>query len=84
MLLVNHLRFDRSEKVIFEDINITASPGKIIFIKGNNGTGKTTLLKILTGQIKTTNGNADVLGMNIEQRKLARGRKDGKEVPTWV
>ena len=46
MLLVNNLKFKRSEKIIFENINITASPGNIVFIKGNNGTGKTTLLKL--------------------------------------
>ena len=66
MLLVNHLRFDRSEKVIFEDINITASPGKIIFIKGNNGTGKTTLLKTLVNILKPNEGNIFWMGKKIK------------------
>ena len=47
MLLVNNLKFERSGKVIFENIHIAASSGKIVFVKGNNGTGKTTLLKTL-------------------------------------
>ena len=34
MLLVNNLKFERSGKVIFENIHIAASPGKIVFIKG--------------------------------------------------
>ena len=38
MLLVNNLKFERSGKVIFENIHITASQGKIVFIKGNNAT----------------------------------------------
>ena len=66
MLLVNHLRFDRSEKVIFEDINITASPGKIIFIKGDNGTGKTTLLKTLVNILKPNEGNIFWMGKKIK------------------
>ena len=53
MLLVNNLKFKRSGKVIFENIHIAASPGKIIFIKGNNGTGKTTLLKTLVNILET-------------------------------
>ena len=66
MLLVNHLRFDRSEKVIFEDINITASPGKIIFIKGDNGAGKTTLLKTLVNILKPNEGNIFWMGKKIK------------------
>ena len=57
MLLVNNLKFDRYGKVIFENINITASPGKIIFIKGNNGTGKTTLLKTLVNILEPNEGD---------------------------
>ena len=33
MLLVNDIKFSRSEKIIYENINFSASPGKIIFIK---------------------------------------------------
>jgi len=66
MLLVNNLRFDRSEKVIFEDINITASPGKIIFIKGDNGAGKTTLLKTLVNILKPNEGNIFWMGKKIK------------------
>ena len=57
MLLVNNLKFERSGKIIFENIHITASPGKIIFIKGNNGTGKTTLLKTLVNILEPNEGD---------------------------
>ena len=57
MLLVNNLKFERSGKVIFENIHISASPGKIVFIKGNNGTGKTTLQKTLVNILEPNEGD---------------------------
>ena len=66
MLLVNNLKFKRSGKVIFENINIAASPGKIVFIKGDNGTGKTTLLKTLINILKPNEGDIFWMGKKIK------------------
>ena len=66
MLLVNNLKFERSEKVIFENIHITASSGKIIFVKGNNGTGKTTLLKTLVNILEPSEGDIFWMGKKIK------------------
>ena len=66
MLLVNNLKFERSEKIIFENIHISASPGKIVFIKGNNGTGKTTLLKTLVNILEPSEGDIFWMGKKIK------------------
>ena len=66
MLLVNNLKFKRSEKIIFENINIAAAPGKIVFIKGNNGSGKTTLLKTLVNILKPNEGDIFWMGKKIK------------------
>ena len=66
MLLVNNLRFERSGKIIFENINMTASPGKILFIKGDNGTGKTTLLKTLVNILEPSEGDIFWMGKKIK------------------
>ncbi|SVA81966.1 uncharacterized protein METZ01_LOCUS134820 [marine metagenome] len=66
MLLVNNLKFERSGKIIFENIHIAASPGKIIFIKGNNGTGKTTLLKTLVNILEPNEGDIFWMGKKIK------------------
>ena len=66
MLLVNNLKFERSGKVIFENIHIAASPGKIVFIKGNNGTGKTTLLKTLVNILEPNEGDIFWMGKKIK------------------
>ena len=66
MLLVNNLKFERFGKVIFENIHITASPGKIVFVKGNNGTGKTTLLKTLVNILEPSEGDIFWMGKKIK------------------
>ena len=66
MLLVNNLKFERFGKVIFKNIHIAASPGKIVFIKGNNGTGKTTLLKTLVNILEPNEGDIFWMGKKIK------------------
>ena len=66
MLLVNNLKFERSGKVIFENINIAASSGIIVFVKGNNGTGKTTLLKTLVNILEPSEGDIFWMGKKIK------------------
>ena len=58
-----------------DNIDISVGESEIRGIIGPNGAGKTTLLKILTGQIKTTDGSADVLGMNIEDNVIEVKKK---------
>lgn len=44
------------DRMIFEDVNFRLPPGGIVGIIGPNGTGKTTLLKMLMGQEEPTKG----------------------------
>ena len=47
MLIVKDLSIERLNKKIFENINLSLSPGNITILKGKNGSGKTTLLKTI-------------------------------------
>ncbi len=52
-----NLSFSYEEnKVIFENFNYRFTAGKIYLIRGESGKGKTTLLKLLSAQIKPTKG----------------------------
>ena len=57
MLLVQNITLHRSDKKIFEDINISLSEGKIVILKGRNGSGKTSFLKTILNVLEPTSGS---------------------------
>ena len=65
MLLVQNISLIRSENTIFENINFTLSSGNIICLKGKNGSGKTSLIKILLNLLKQTSGSIFWKGKDI-------------------
>ncbi|WP_246540077.1 cytochrome c biogenesis heme-transporting ATPase CcmA [sulfur-oxidizing endosymbiont of Gigantopelta aegis] len=48
-LKVQNLTCERGYRELFTDLNFMLSPGEVLHIKGENGTGKTSLLRILSG-----------------------------------
>ena len=59
------------------EVELSIERGEFFGLLGPNGAGKTTLLKILTGQLKATNGKAEVLGLDVEKDVLGVKRKIG-------
>ena len=57
MISANNVTLRVGKKALFEDVNIKFTPGNCYGIIGANGAGKSTFLKILSGQIETTNGD---------------------------
>ena len=49
MLTVNNLTVQFGKRILFDEVNITFSPGNCYGIIGANGAGKSTFLKILSG-----------------------------------
>ena len=56
MLLGQNISLNRSNRKIFEDISVSLSPGKIIVLKGKNGSGKTSFIKTILNLLKPTSG----------------------------
>lgn len=56
LLVTKNLGKSLGDKQLFKNVDITLSPGMRLGIVGANGTGKTTLLKILAGEIKQDQG----------------------------
>ena len=48
-LEVKNLACLRNEKVLFSGLNVSISPKSVLFLQGENGSGKTSLLRILCG-----------------------------------
>ena len=65
MLLANNLSFKRSNRYIFRNLDLSISPKKILQIRGRNGIGKTTLIKILSNILKPDTGEIYWKGKNI-------------------
>lgn len=57
MLSVNGVTLQYGKRVLFENVNITFSPGNCYGIIGANGSGKSTFLKILSGEIESNSGD---------------------------
>ncbi|MBQ6589220.1 MAG: ATP-binding cassette domain-containing protein [Butyrivibrio sp.] len=57
MISANNVTLRVGKKALFEEVNIKFTPGNCYGIIGANGAGKSTFLKILSGQIETTNGD---------------------------
>lgn len=61
---VGHM-FD--DKKVLEDVNIQIEAGEIFGLLGPSGAGKTTLINILTGQLKNTYGKCEINGIESNQ-----------------
>ena len=67
MLLINNLSFYRNETKIFENLNLSLNNKKIIQIKGRNGSGKTTFLKVILNILEPNSGEIIWKGKNIKK-----------------
>ena len=60
MISANNVTLRVGKKALFEDVNIKFTEGNCYGIIGANGAGKSTFLKILSGQLETTNGSVHI------------------------
>ena len=57
MIQASNVTYRVGKKALFEDVNIKFTEGNCYGLIGANGAGKSTFLKILSGQLETTNGD---------------------------
>jgi phospholipid/cholesterol/gamma-HCH transport system ATP-binding protein len=67
LVSVRNLTFSRGNNKIFNDISLDFERGKITAIMGPSGTGKTTLLKLIGGQLYPEQGIITVDGENVHR-----------------
>src|SRR5687767_4024976 len=60
MITVNNVTLSFGKRVLFDEVNLSFSKGNCYGIIGANGAGKSTFLKILSGEIESNKGTIDI------------------------
>lgn len=76
-VIINNLSFGFAEKRILNHITFRVQEGEIFGLLGPSGAGKTTLIKILTGQLLQSDGDARLLGADTRKLRTAERRQIG-------
>ena len=74
LVTIEHLTKSYTERLIFDDTDFSINEGEKIGLIGINGTGKSTLLKIVAGLEEPDNGTV-VRGRNLDMRYLPQNPK---------
>lgn len=59
------LEGQRGERSLFRHLELTLEPGEVVWLRGRNGRGKTTLLRLLAGLSSPTAGDIEVHGVSL-------------------
>jgi len=65
LVKISDMSFERSGRIIFDNISLNIPKGKITVIMGPSGTGKTTLLRLIGGELEPRTGS-----INVNQHEL--------------
>jgi phospholipid/cholesterol/gamma-HCH transport system ATP-binding protein len=71
LVKIRGLRFARGDRWIFDGVDLDIQRGKITAVMGPSGTGKTTLLRLIGGQLRPHAGSVEVDGLEVP--RLRRG-----------
>jgi phospholipid/cholesterol/gamma-HCH transport system ATP-binding protein len=72
LVAIRDLRFAHGESMVFDGVDISIMRGKVTAIMGPSGTGKTTLLRLIGGQLRPGAGRVLVDGQDVH--RLSRER----------
>jgi len=80
MISINNLSLRYGKRVLFEDVNLKFTEGNCYGIIGANGAGKSTFLKIISGEIDPTTGRVDIT-KDMRMSVLKQNHHEFDEVP---
>jgi len=63
---LSNVNIYQSGSLILQDVNFSVEKGEFVYLVGKTGTGKSSLLKTLYGELTLTNGNGVVVGFNLK------------------
>ena len=68
-LQVQSISCERGGRWLFEDVSFTVQAGQALYVQGNNGSGKTTMLRMLCGLTPCIKGDIEWRGQSISKNK---------------
>ena len=67
IILLEGVNLHQDERLIFDNINLSVSTGDFIYLVGETGSGKSSLVKSLYAEIKVSTGNISVAEYNLNK-----------------
>ena len=71
---INQAKIYQGNNLILDDVNFTVQKGEFVYLVGKTGTGKSSLLKTLYGELALLHGTGSVVGFDLKEM-------DWKKVP---
>lgn len=70
LIEINNLTFKRGQRFIFDNVSLKIGAGELVAVMGPSGTGKTTLMQLITGQLRPDSGEIYVFGEPVHKLSL--------------
>ena len=64
---IKHVNIYQGKNLILQDVNLAVQKGEFVYLVGKTGTGKSSLLKALYGDLPITEGECTVVGFNLRE-----------------
>jgi len=71
LVSIKNVSFAYEDRKILDNISLQVPRGKVVTIMGGSGCGKTTLLRLIGGQLKPTQGRVEVDGQSVPDLSTA-------------
>lgn len=69
---VNQSSIYQRNHLVLSDVNFTLAEGEFVYLIGKTGSGKSSLLKVLYGDLPLKNGQGKVVGMDLKTLKTSK------------
>ena len=72
VVVVKSANIYQGDNLILSDVNFTVERGEFVYLVGKTGTGKSSLLKTLYGELPLREGSATVAGYDLTKDELEK------------
>ena len=69
ILSLNNAQIFQRENLVLSDVNLTINKGEFVYLIGKTGSGKSSLMKTLYGDLPLENGKGSIVGFNLNTLK---------------